>query len=116
MLGPTGPETITTYDLIVSSGSAAPSTYSITVTRAALEPTDAALYKLEAQHRRLIPRFEPDTYEYRLTVPDHRDTLDVDIASSNRNASISVSPADADPQNRVTRSRWPPPNPAANRL
>ena len=98
MLGPTGPETITTYDLIVSSGSAAPSTYSITVTRAALEPTDAALYKLEAQHRRLIPRFEPDTYEYRLTVPDHRDTLDVDIASSNRNASISVSPADADPQ------------------
>ncbi len=98
MLGPTGPEIITTYDLIVSSGSAAPSTYSITVTRAALEPTDAALYKLEAQHRRLIPRFEPDTYEYRLTVPDHRDTLDVDIASSNRNASISVSPADADPQ------------------
>ena len=98
MLGPTGPETITTYDLIVSSGSATPSTYSITVTRAALEPTDAALYKLEVQHRRLIPRFEPDTYEYRLTVPDHRDTLDVDIASSNRNASISVSPADADPQ------------------
>ena len=98
MLGPPGPETITTYDMIVSSGSAVPSTYSITVTRAALEPTDAALYKLEAQHRRLIPRFEPDTYEYRLTVPDHRDTLDVDIASSNRNASISVSPADADPQ------------------
>ena len=98
MLGPTGPEIITTYDLIVSSGSAAPSTYSITVTRAALDPTDAALYKLEVQHRRLIPRFEPDTYEYRLTVPDHRDTLDVDIASSNRNASISVSPADADPQ------------------
>ena len=98
MLGPTGSETITTYDMIVSSGRAAPSTYSITVTRAALEPTDAALYKLEAQHRRLIPRFEPDTYEYRLTVPDHRDTLDVDIASRNRNASISVSPADADPQ------------------
>ena len=46
----------------------------------------------------MIPRFEPDTYEYRLTVPDHRDTLDVDIASRNRNASISVSPADADPQ------------------
>ena len=98
MLGPTGPEIITTYDMIVSSGSAVPSTYSITVTRAALEPTDAALYKLEAQHRRLIPRFDPETYEYRLTVPDHRDTLDVDIASSNRNASISVSPADADPQ------------------
>ena len=97
-LGPTGSETITTYDIIVSSGRAAPSTYSITVTRAALEPTDAALYKLEVQHRRLIPRFEPDTYEYRLTVPDHRDTLDVDIAGRNRNASISVSPADADPQ------------------
>ena len=97
-LGPTGSETITTYNVIVSSGRAAPSTYSITVTRAALDPTDAALYKLEVQHRRLIPRFEPDTYEYRLTVPDHRDTLDVDIASLNRNASISVSPADADPQ------------------
>ncbi len=97
-IGPPGSEIATTYNLIVRSPGADPSTYSITVTRPALEQTDASLYELNVQHRRLIPRFEPETYEYRLTVPDHRDTLNVDITSSNSNASISVSPADADPQ------------------
>ena len=97
-IGPPGSEIATTYDIIVRSPGADPSTYSITVTRPALEQTDASLYELNVQHRRLIPRFDPETYEYRLTVPDHRDTLNVDITSSNSNASISVSPADADPQ------------------
>ncbi len=97
-IGPPGSEIATTYDVIVRSPGADPSTYSITVTRPALEQTDASLYELNVQHRRLIPRFDPETYEYRLTVPDHRDTLNVDITSSNSNASISVSPADADPQ------------------
>ena len=97
-IGPPGSEIASTYDIIVRSPGADPSTYSITVTRPALEQTDASLYELNVQHRRLIPRFDPETYEYRLTVPDHRDTLNVDITSSNSNASISVSPADADPQ------------------
>ena len=98
VIGPSGSEIVTTYDIIVRSPGADPSTYSITVTRPALEQTDASLYELNVQHRRLIPRFDPETHEYRLTVPDHRDTLNVDITSTNSNASISVSPADADPQ------------------
>ena len=72
-------------------------TYLVTITRAAPDPTDAALSSLSVDGYELTPAFDAETDDYALTVPGEQNTLSLHAVSRSLSAGLSVSPADADP-------------------
>ena len=97
-LGSPGIQTTTPIAIIISSpGVAAHTTYAITITRAAPDPSDAALSSLSLDGHTLTPAFDAETSDYALTVPADSDSVTLTAVSSSPNASLSVSPPDADP-------------------
>ena len=96
-LGPPGTKTITTMLIVVRApGALADTTYALTITRAAPDPSDTTLLTLSIDGRSLTPKFDAGTYDYALTVPVDQDTLNLRAFSLNLNAGLSVSPSDAD--------------------
>ena len=97
-LGSPGIQTTTPIAIIISSpGVAAHTTYAITITRAAPDPSDAALSSLSLDGHTLTPAFDAETSDYALTVAAASDSVTLTAVSSSPNASLSVSPPDADP-------------------
>ena len=97
-LGPPGTQTTTPIAIIIRSpGIVAHTTYLVTITRAAPDPTDAALSSLSVDGYELTPAFDAETDDYALTVPGNQNTLSVHAVSRSLSAGLSVSPADADP-------------------
>ena len=97
-LGSTGTQTTTSIAIIVSApGAAAHTTYLVTITRAAPDPSDAALSSLSVDGHTLTPTFDPDTSDYALTVPADSDSVTLTAVRSSLSAGLSVSPPDADP-------------------
>ena len=97
-LGSPGAQTTTSIAIILSApGAAAHTTYVVIITRAAPDPSDAALSSLSVNGHTLTPAFDPETYGYALTVPADSDSVTIRAVSSSPSASLSVSPPDADP-------------------
>ena len=97
-LGSPGVQTTTSIAIIISApGAAAHTTYVVIITRAAPDPTDAALQSLSVDGYDLTPAFDAETYGYALTVPGAQDTVSLHAVSRSLSAGLSVSPADADP-------------------
>ena len=97
-LGSPGIQTTTPIAIIISSpGMAAHTTYAITITRAASDPSDAALSSLSLNGHTLTPAFDPEISDYALTVPADSDSVTLTAVSSSLSAGLSVSPPDADP-------------------
>ena len=97
-LGSPGAQTTTSIAIIISApGAAAHATYVVIVTRAAPDPTDAALRSLSVDGYGLTPAFDAETYDYALTVPADSGSVTIRALSRSPNASLSVSPPDADP-------------------
>ena len=97
-LGPPGTQTTTPIAIIIRSpGIVAHTTYLVTITRAAPDPTDAALSALSVDGYELTPAFDAETDDYALTVPGEQNTLSLHAVSRSLSAGLSVSPADADP-------------------
>ena len=97
-LGSPGAQTTTSIVIIISApGAAAHTTYVVNITRAASDPTDAALSSLSVDGYGLTPAFDAETYGYALTVPGAQDTISLHAVSRSLSAGLSVSPPDADP-------------------
>ena len=97
-LGSPGIQTTTPIAIIISSpGVAAHTTYAVTITRAAPDPSDAALSSLSLNGHTLTPAFDPEISDYALTVPADSDSVTLTAVSSSLSAGLSVSPPDADP-------------------
>ena len=97
-LGSPGAQTTTSIVIIISApGAAAHTTYVVVITRAASDPTDAALQSLSVDGYGLTPAFDAGTYAYALTVPGDQDTVSLHAVSRSLSAGLSVSPPDADP-------------------
>ena len=97
-LGSPGAQTTTSIAIILSApGAAAHTTYVVIITRAAPDPSDAALSSLSVDGHTLTPAFDPETSDYALTVPADSDSVTIRAVSSSPSASLSVSPPDADP-------------------
>ena len=97
-LGSPGAQTTTSIAIIISApGAAAHATYVVIITRAAPDPTDAALQSLSVDGYGLTPAFDAETSDYALTVPGAQDTISLHAVSRSLSAGLSVSPPDADP-------------------
>ena len=97
-LGSPGAQTTTSIAIIIHApGAAAHATYVVIVTRAAPDPSDAALRSLSLDGHTLTPAFDPETSDYALTVPADSDSVTLRALSRSPSASLSVSPPDADP-------------------
>ena len=97
-LGSPGAQTTTSIAIIISApGAAAHTTYVVIITRAAPDPSDAALRSLSLDGHALTPAFEPETSDYALTVPADSGSVTLRALSRSPNAALSVSPPDADP-------------------
>ena len=97
-LGSPGAQTTTSIAIIISApGAAAHTTYVVIITRAAPDPSDAALQSLSLDGHALTPAFDPETSDYALTVPADSGSVTIRAVSSSPSASLSVSPPDADP-------------------
>ena len=97
-LGSAGAQTTTSIAIIISApGAAAHTTYVVIITRAAPDPSDAALRSLSVDGHTLTPAFDPETSDYALTVPADSDSVTIRALSRSPNAGLSVSPPDADP-------------------
>ena len=97
-LGSPGVQTTTSIAIIISApGAAAHTTYVVIITRAAPDPSDAALQSLSLDGHALTPAFDPETSDYALTVPADSGSVTIRAVSSSPSASLSVSPPDADP-------------------
>ena len=97
-LGSPGAQTTTSIAIIISApGAAAHTTYVVIITRAAPDPSDAALSSLSVDGYGLTPAFDAETYGYALTVPGAQDTISLHAVSRSLSAGLSVSPPDADP-------------------
>ena len=97
-LGSPGAQTTTSIAIILSApGAAAHTTYVVIITRAAPDPSDAALSSLSVNGHTLTPAFDAETYGYALTVPGDQDTISLHAVSRSLSAGLSVSPPDADP-------------------
>ena len=97
-LGSPGAQTTTSIAIIISApGAAAHTTYVVIITRAAPDPTDAALSSLSVDGHTLTPAFDPETSDYALTVPADSGSVTIRALSRSPNAGLSVSPPDADP-------------------
>ena len=96
-LGAPGTLTTTSVAFIVrATGVTIHSTYQITVTRAAPDPTDASLQSLGIGGDDLTPVFATDTYDYALTVEPRRDSVTLEAVTGSLTASVAVTPEDAD--------------------
>ena len=97
-LGSPGAQTTTSIVIIITAPApAAHTTYVVNITRAASDPTDAALSSLSVNGHTLTPAFDAETYGYALTVPGAQDTISLHAVSRSLSAGLSVSPPDADP-------------------
>ena len=115
-LGSPGAQTTTSIAIIISApGAAAHATYVVIVTRAAPDPTDAALRSLSVDGYGLTPAFDAETYDYALTVPADSDSVTIRALSRSPNAGLSVSPPDADPLEPGHQIRSQRSNPANRR-
>ena len=117
-LGSPGAQTTTSIAIIISApGAAAHATYVVIITRAAPDPSDAALSSLSVDGYGLTPAFDAETYGYALTVPGdpgQRSRLHGRQPQPQTPASASRRPTPIR-SNRATRSRWRRSNPGNRR-